>query len=79
MPSMTIPYRMDDYERSVAAHRLDTPSTFNFGAEVVDAWARDPSKLALIWCDAHGNERRLTFDDVARASNRVANRLARVG
>ena len=74
--SKTTPYRMDDYERAVAGHRLETPPTFNFGAEVVDAWARDPSKLALIWCDAHGNERRLTFDDVARASNRVANRLA---
>ena len=74
-PSMTIPCRMDGYERAVAAHRLETPATFNFGAEVVDAWARDASRLALIWCDAQGNERRLTFDDVARASNRVANRL----
>ena len=38
-----------------------------------------PSKLALVWCDAGGNERRLTFDDVSRASNRVANRLAARG
>ena len=76
---MTIPYRMDDYGRAFAGHRLDTPAEFNFGADVVDAWARDPSKLALVWCDAGGNERRLTFDDVARASNRVANRLAARG
>ena len=73
------PYRMDDYERAVAEHRPETPATFNFGADVVDAWARDPSKLALVWCDARGNERRLTFDEVARASNRVANRLAARG
>ena len=73
------PCRMDDYEQAVAGHRLDTPATFNFGADVVDAWARDPSKPALIWCDARGNERRLTFDDVARASNRLANRLAARG
>ena len=77
--SKTPPFRMDDYERAVASHRLETPPAFNFGAEVVDAWARDPSRLALIWCDARGNERRLTFDDVARASNRVANRLAARG
>ena len=70
---------MDDYERTVAGHALEPPATFNFGADVVDAWARDPSKLALIWCDAEGNERRLTFDEVARASNRVANRLAARG
>ena len=67
---------MVDYERTFAGHELETPATFNFGTDVVDAWARDPSKLALIWCDAEGNERRLTFDEVARASNRVANRLA---
>ena len=72
-------YRMDDYERAVAEHRSETPAAFNFGADVVDAWARDPSKLALVWCDARGSERRLTFDEVARASNRVANRLAARG
>ena len=77
--SKMTPYRMDDYARAVAGHRLDTPAALNFGADVVDVWARDPSKLALIWCDAEGNERRLTFDDVARASNRVANRLAARG
>ena len=76
---MQTPYRMDDYERAVAAHRPETPAVFNFGADVVDAWARVPSKLALVWCDAEGNERRLTFDDVSRASNRVANRLAACG
>ena len=77
--SKAAPYRMDDYARAVASHRLETPPAFNFGAEVVDAWARDPSRRALIWCDAQGHERRLTFDDVARASNRVANRLAARG
>ena len=73
------PYRMDDYERAFAEHRLEAPAAFNFGTDVVDAWARDPSKLALTWCDAEGSERRLTFDDVARASNRIANRLAARG
>lgn len=76
---MQTPYRMDDYERAVTEHRPETPAAFNFGADVVDAWARDPSKLALVWCDARGNERRLTFDEVARASSRVANRLAARG
>ena len=76
---MTASYRMDDYGRAFAGHRLESPAAFNFGADVVDVWARDPSKLALVWCDAGGNERRLTFDDVSRASNRVANRLAARG
>ena len=74
-----IPYRMVDYGRAVSGHTLETPAAFNFGADVVDAWARDPSRTALVWCDAEGRERRLTYAEVARASNRVANRLAARG
>ena len=77
--SKASPRRMEDYGHAVAAHRLDTPDFFNFGADVVDAWARDPSRTALLWCDAEGRERRLTYAEVARASNRVANRLAARG
>lgn len=51
------------------------PETFNFAADVVDAWAADPQKLALIWCDAAGNERRFTFRDIAERSKRVGSLL----
>ena len=35
---------------------------FNFGFDVVDAYAAEkPDKLALLWCDDHGEERRVTF------------------
>jgi len=71
--------RDGSYERMLAGHRLDVPATFNFGADVVDAWARDPAKPALVWCDAGGRERRLTFADVAGESARVAAWLAARG
>jgi len=51
------------------------PEHFNFGSEVVDAWAADTAKPALIWCNGQGHERRLTFAEVAQLSNRFANLL----
>lgn len=66
---------MDDYERIRRSFRWDAPETFNFGADVVDRWAEDPAKLALIWCDGTGAEERYTFRDIALLSNRFANLL----
>jgi len=45
---------MNHYESVCRSHRLDLPATFNFGRDVVDQFARDPNKIALIWCDAAG-------------------------
>ncbi|MFN8543397.1 MAG: AMP-binding protein [Candidatus Binatia bacterium] len=70
---------MLDYERVCREFRWDVPATFNAGCELVDAWAEDPARLALIWCNDRGEERRLTFADVRRESNRFANLLARHG
>jgi acyl-coenzyme A synthetase/AMP-(fatty) acid ligase len=71
--------RMRDYAETCERFRWQVPETFNFGADVVDALAADGDRLALIWCDEAGAEARLTFDDVSRASNRLANALASQG
>ncbi len=76
---MTERPEMTDYDACHAAFSWTLPERFNFGGDVVDVWARDPDRLALIWCDAAGRERRLTFADVARRSNRFANLLAEAG
>lgn len=71
---------MPTYDAARRAFRWEVPETFNFGGDVVDAWARDrPDHLALIWCDDEGHDRRLTYADVARSSSRVANALAEAG
>ena len=57
------------YEERRAAFRWQIPPTFNFAADVVDAWA--PEKLALIWCDDAGNERRYSFGEIAHLSRKV--------
>ena len=68
-----------DYEDVYRRFRYVIPPTFNFGRDVVDRWAEDPEKLALLWSDASGLSKRLSFDDVKRASNRLANMLVGQG
>jgi len=70
---------LDDYRRSVDRFRWDVPEMFNFGRDVVDHLAADPDRPALLWRSASGSERRLTFADVARESNRFAQLLRSLG
>jgi acyl-coenzyme A synthetase/AMP-(fatty) acid ligase len=77
--AVTIPPRMTDYAATAGAFRWAVPERFNFARDVVDAWAADPAKPALVWCDEAGRERRFTFADIARASCRFANLLAAHG
>lgn len=55
------------------------PQYFNFATDVVDRWAEDPAKLALIWCDESGREERYTFREIAERSARLGNVLRRHG
>ena len=68
------------YEDACRSFEWNLPPTFNFGRDVVDAIARDePEKLALIWCDESGAERRFSFGDISRLSNQLANWLVSQG
>lgn len=71
---------MTSYDAAREDFSWEIPETFNFGGDVVDEWARSrPDHLALIWSDDFGNERRFTFDEMRRLSNRMANTLAEAG
>jgi len=70
---------MVDYDQTYRQFRWEIPPTFNFGGDVVDRWAEDAQRLALIWCNERGDERRLTFADIRDASNRFANLLQQRG
>ena len=64
----------DSYEDFKKNYRCEVPETFNFGFDIVDAWAQqEPDKMALVWCNDHGEEKRFTFTDISRLSNRAAN------
>lgn len=71
---------MTSYEAAREAFAWEIPESFNFGGDVVDAWARErPDHLALIWSDEAGRERRFSYADMRAASNRMANALAAAG
>ncbi|MDR1687140.1 MAG: AMP-binding protein [Clostridiales bacterium] len=70
----------DSYEDFIQNYKLNVPENFNFGFDVVDAWAQlEPEKKALVWCDDHGNEKTFTFTDISRLSNQAANWLQKNG
>jgi acetyl-CoA synthetase/medium-chain acyl-CoA synthetase len=70
---------MTSYEQERAAFALEVPETFNFGVDVVEKWAADPEKLAMLWVDEAGHSARYTFADIQRESNRFASVLQGLG
>ena len=63
----------DSYEDLKTNYKVLEPKDFNFGFDVVDGWAqREPDKLALVWCDDYGAEKKLTFTDISRLSSKTA-------
>ena len=53
---------------------------FNFAFDVMDAIAEEvPNKLAMLHLDKEKTERRFTFNDIRRASNRCANYFKALG
>jgi acetyl-CoA synthetase len=55
---------------------IDVPEFFNFGYDVVDAWAaQEPDKTALLWVNQHGEEKRYGFSDMKRKSDLAARLL----
>jgi len=70
----------DSYEDFKENYRVNPPEKFNFGFDIVDAWAKeDKEKRALVWCDDHGQEKVITFDEMSRLSNQAANYFKSLG
>ncbi len=68
------------YETTYRNFRIDVPEYFNFGFDVIDAWAKkDRNKLAMVWVDQQGNEKKFTFWDLSRLSNQIVNMLIKYG
>lgn len=62
-----------DYDDFKQHCRLKTKKDFNFAYDIVDRYATDfPGKLALLWVDDNGEERKFSFDDISRESKRAA-------
>ena len=60
--------------------QIDVPEYFNFGFDVIDAWAnKDRNKLAMIWVNQEGEEKKFTFWDLMRLSNQIVNMMIKYG
>ena len=73
-------HNMTDYEAAYANFSIDVPEYFNFGYDIIDRWAeRDRNKLAMIWVNQHGEEKKYSFRDLKNLSNGAANILLKYG
>jgi acetyl-CoA synthetase len=72
--------RLSDYEKLYRAFKWEVPEYYNFAFEVIDKWAQDRTKLALVSLD-RSSERAYyqTFYELSYLSNRFVNVLRGLG
>jgi acetyl-CoA synthetase len=61
----------------VAAFSWEVPARYNIATDTVDK--HEPDRVAMLWEDYKGNERRVTFGEIKEMSNRIANVLSGLG
>jgi acetyl-CoA synthetase len=71
--------RLPTYEQLYASFRWNIPARYNIAADVCDRHAADPSKVALIGETADGKTWQMTFRDVQRKANQLANLFVATG
>ena len=63
-----------------AAFRWNVPDRYNIGVAVCDHWAaREPDRLALLDVDVSGKAERVSFADLRKRSNQLANLIVKSG
>jgi acetyl-CoA synthetase len=73
-----MPSRLN-YEQLYASFRWNIPARYNIAADVCDRHAGDPGKIALIGEDSDGKTWKMTFREVQRKANQLANLLLSLG
>src|SRR3954463_2685859 len=66
-------YELGSYEDMCARHRWEVPERYNIAGDVCDKHERD--RLAMVWEDWQGNERRVSFGELQDMSKRFASAL----
>jgi acetyl-CoA synthetase len=73
-------HNMPDYDEMFKKFAIEVPEYFNFGFDVIDAWAnKDRNKLAMVWVNQEGKEKLFTFWDLMRLSNQIVNIMIKYG
>ena len=65
--------RFESHQDFVENYQIDVPQNFNFGYDIVDAWAEiQPDKRALCWTNDKGEHRDLSFGELKLLSDKAA-------
>ncbi len=67
------------YEEAVKGFKWPRITKFNWALDYFDVMAEGNNKTALIFADTNGKEEKVSFDDMRKRSNRVANFLNDLG
>ena len=65
----------ETYDAVYNGFQWQLPERFNIGVDVCDKWAGDRGRVALIHVDENDVEQSVTFDELKKQSNRLANTL----
>jgi acetyl-CoA synthetase len=72
--------RLSDYEKLYREFKWEVPEYYNFAFEVIDRWAQDRTKLALVSLDRSSEKAYYqTFYELSHLSNRFVNVLRGLG
>lgn len=68
---------LEDFNKNF---EIIVPDDFNFAYDVMDEWAEEtPDRLALLWTNDKGEERRFTFADLKLLSDKAAGYFVSLG
>ena len=60
--------------------KINVPENFNFGYDIVDAWAAEqPDKPALLWTNDKGEQRQFSFADIKQYTDQTASYFQSLG
>jgi acyl-coenzyme A synthetase/AMP-(fatty) acid ligase len=72
-------HNMRSYQETYGEYKLESPEYFNFGFDVIDTYAEDPSLQMMLWAGDDGMERRLSYAYFRDRSNQAVNALNGLG
>ena len=72
--------KFKDYADFMANYKVEVPEDFNFGYDVVDAYAEtDPEKEAILWTNDRGDVKHINYSEYKRFSDGVASYFQTLG
>lgn len=70
----------DSYEDFKENFKIIVPEGFNFAYDVLDVYAdNNPDKVALKWCNEHGEDYTFSFKDIQKNCNKTVNFFKSLG